>query len=85
MVMVISGTCKPTVGVMARLMRVVRYCIDKPTFSWRFKLAKHSLKLRFRVEADRVSHESTSKSLSSGEAEIYVLNLGCAAGSLVVN
>ena len=38
MAMVMSGMCKPTVGAMARLMRVIRYCIDKPTLSWRFKL-----------------------------------------------
>ena len=36
----ISGICKPTIGTMARLMRVIRHCIDRPTLSWRFKLDK---------------------------------------------
>ena len=33
----------------------------------------------------RVLDESTRKSLASGEAEFYVLNLGCAGESLVMN
>ena len=47
MVMVMSG-----VGSMARLMRVVRCCIDKPTLSWRFKLDNPQQKLAVPVDAD---------------------------------
>ena len=36
MPMAMSGMCKPTVGAAARLMRVTRHCIDRPTLSWRF-------------------------------------------------
>ena len=42
-------------------------------FSWKFKLDEQSLKARL------------LERLSSGEAEVYMLNLGCFAGSLVVN
>ena len=47
--------------------------------------AGQSLKLRLIVDADSVSDEWTSKSLSSGEAEFCVLNLGCRAGGFVMD
>ena len=77
MVIVILDMCKLTVGAMARLMlmRVTCYCLDKPS----------TLSPRLLVDAGSVSDESTRKSLSSGEAEFYVLSLGCAAGSWVMN
>ena len=72
MVIVISDICKPTVETMARLMlmRVTRDCLDKPTFSWRFKLDQRPLQAKVACQM-----QSTRKSLSSGEAEFYVLNL----------
>ena len=76
---------KPTVGAMARLVRATRCCNEKPTLSWRFKLDKHFLKPPLLVDADRMSDESTGKSLSLDEAEFYVWNLGCAAEMLVMN
>ena len=85
MVMVITDVCKPTVGVMSRLMRAMSHCNVKPTLSSRFKLDRHLLKPRLTLDADSVSDESTRKSLSSGQAESDVLNLGCAGESLVMN
>ena len=38
MAMVMSDMRKPTVGALARLMPVVRFCADRPTLSWRVKL-----------------------------------------------
>ena len=70
MAMVIPDMCKPTVGV---------------TVSWTFELDKHSVKPGLLVDADGVSDESMPKSLSLGEAEFYVLNLGCAAESFVMH
>ena len=59
-----SDTSRRTGGPVARLTRVIIFCIGKPTFSWRFKLDKLSLKSRLLVDADSVSRESTPKSLS---------------------
>ena len=82
-VKVLLDMCKPMFGSMARLTRVTRHCTDKPTFSWWFMLDKHSLKPRLLVDAYSPSDESTRKSSSSDEAEFYMLNLACAAESLV--
>ena len=69
MAMVMPGRCKPTVGAMARLMRVIRYCI--PALSWRFKLDRPQQKLAVLMDADHASDETTRKSMSC-----YHKNLG---------
>ena len=48
--MVMSGMCMPTVGAMARLMRVTRYCIDRLTLSWRIKLDRLQQQLAVLVD-----------------------------------
>ena len=55
-VMVITDMWGPTVGAMARLMRVMSCCNKKPTSSWR--------KPWLLVDADSVSDESTRNALS---------------------
>ena len=65
MARVMSGMCKPTVGATARLMRVMRYFIDRPTVSWMFKLNRHQQKLASLVDADHASDETTRKSVMS--------------------
>ena len=63
MAMVTSGMCKPTVGAMARLMRVIPHCIDRPTFSWWFKLDRPQQKLAVMVNTDHASDETTRKNM----------------------
>ena len=46
----------------AKLMRVIRYCIDRP-LSWRFTLDRPQQKLAVLVDADHASHETTRKRL----------------------
>ena len=64
-------------------MRAMRYCNVKWTLSR--GLDNHSLLPRLIMDALSVSNELTRKGLSSGEAEPYVLNLGCDDKSLVMN
>ena len=80
MVTLITDVCKQTVGAMARLMRVMRYCNVKLTISCMFKLDNDSLKARLIVS----QMSRRARVCQPGEAEFYVLNLGCAAESLVM-
>ena len=63
MARVMSATCKPTVDAMVTLMRAMRYCIDRPTLSWRLNLDNLQQKLAALVGADHAS-ETTRKSMS---------------------
>ena len=58
---VMSHICRPTGGSVARLTRLISFCIDKLTFSWRFKLDELSLKPTLLVDAHSMSDESTRK------------------------
>ena len=82
MVMLMSDMCKPTVGATARLMWVMRLQAD---VLLEVQAGEQSLKPRLLVDAGSVSDESTRQEMSSGDAEFHVVNLGCAAESLVVN
>ena len=48
---------------MTRLMRVIRYCTDRLTLSWMFKLVQPQ-KLAVLVEADHASDETTRNGIS---------------------
>ena len=54
-----SGMCKPTVGAMGRLMRVVRCCNMNPALSLSSAILQQKL-----VDADHASDETTRKSTS---------------------
>ena len=57
MTMVMSGTCVTTIGAMAGRMWVIRFCFDKPTLSWRFKLDRPKWRLTVFVDADHASDD----------------------------
>ena len=64
MAMVMSSMSTPTVAGMARLVWVVRHCVDRPTLSGRFELQLPKQKLYVLVDADHASDEVSRKSMS---------------------
>ena len=43
---------------------MIRYCFDRPTLSWRFKLDRPQQKLAVLVDADHALDETTRKGIS---------------------
>ena len=98
MAMVLSSMCKSTVGAMARLVRVIRVLHSQACAFMEAKarqapaemqtLAVKSMSCYHRNLAHCLTETQSVRqavvALSSGESEYFALNMGCAAGVLVM-
>ena len=53
--------CRACAGSMAKLMRVIRYCIDRLALSWSSSLTNPQQKLAVLVDTDHASDETTRR------------------------